>query len=280
MAAGASDGTMRSGFRLPMQGGRLILSERRLWAPAMAPIGLSLVALGVAVSLLVSYAAELYTWVTHWMPLLDAETWWSWLWIGPAIAVLKLVGALLFATIAGISILIAFLVASILASPFLDLLSYRVESLRSGEVVDESSSGLLGMGTDVLRSMAQEMRRVVFFLIVVGSLSLVGFVIPGAHLLTGPAIVAITIFFLPLDYASFTLDRRQLSFRQKREWLLANKPPVVGFGAAAFLICLVPGLNLLAMPMMVAGGTLLVLRHAPQGTDSARRAESTRAEAG
>ncbi|MDJ0869192.1 MAG: EI24 domain-containing protein [Myxococcota bacterium] len=280
MAPGASDGTMRSGFRLPMQGGRLILSERRLWAPAMAPIGLSLVALGVAVSLLVSYAAELYTWVTHWMPLLDAETWWSWLWIGPAIAVLKLVGALLFATIAGISILIAFLVASILASPFLDLLSYRVESLRSGEVVDESSSGLLGMGTDVLRSMAQEMRRVVFFLIVVGSLSLVGFVIPGAHLLTGPAIVAITIFFLPLDYASFTLDRRQLSFRQKREWLLANKPPVVGFGAAAFLICLVPGLNLLAMPMMVAGGTLLVLRHAPQGTDSARRAESTRAEAG
>lgn len=280
MAAGASDGTMRSGFRLPMQGGRLILSERRLWAPAMAPIGLSLVALGVAVSLLVSYAAELYTWVTHWMPLLDAETWWSWLWIGPAIAVLKLVGALLFATIAGISILIAFLVASILASPFLDLLSYRVESLRSGEVVDESSSGLLGMGTDVLRSMAQEMRRVVFFLIVVGSLSLVGFVIPGAHLLTGPAIVAITIFFLPLDYASFTLDRRQLSFRQKREWLLANKPPVVGFGAAAFLICLVPGLNLLAMPMMVAGGTLLVLRHAPQGTDSARREESTRAEAG
>ncbi len=280
MAPGASDGTMRSGFRLPMQGGRLILSERRLWAPAMAPIGLSLVALGVAVSLLVSYAAELYTWVTHWMPLLDAETWWSWLWIGPAIAVLKLVGALLFATIAGISILIAFLVASILASPFLDLLSYRVESLRSGEVVDESSSGLLGMGTDVLRSMAQEMRRVVFFLIVVGSLSLVGFVIPGAHLLTGPAIVAITIFFLPLDYASFTLDRRRLSFRQKREWLLANKPPVVGFGAAAFLICLVPGLNLLAMPMMVAGGTLLVLRHAPQGTDSARREESTRAEAG
>ncbi len=37
--------------------------------------------------------------------------------------------------------------------------------------------------------------------------------------------------------------------------------PVV-FGA--FLVCLVPGLNLLAMPVLVAGGTLLALRYQPE----------------
>ena len=71
------------------------------------------------------------------------------------------------------------------------------------------------------------------------------------------------VFFLPLDYASYALDRRRLSCREKRLWLMANKPAVVGFGVAAFLTCLVPGLNFVAMPLLVAGGTLLAVRHAP-----------------
>ena len=50
------------------------------------------------------------------------------------------------------------------------------------------------------------------------------------HLVTAPAILAFTIFFLPLDYASYTLDRRRLGFRDKRRWLLANKGATVGFG--------------------------------------------------
>jgi CysZ protein len=98
---------------------------------------------------------------------------------------------------------------------------------------------------------------------VVVSLALLGFVIPGAHLVTGPSIVGFAIFFLPLDYASYTLDRRRYSFRQKRTWLMANKPVVVGFGCAAFLICWVPGLNFLAIPLLVVGGTLLAIRNAP-----------------
>jgi uncharacterized protein involved in cysteine biosynthesis len=38
---------------------------------------------------------------------------------------------------------------------------------------------------------------------------------------------------------------------------------MVGFGAAAFVICLVPGLNLLLIPGLVVAGTLLALRHPP-----------------
>jgi uncharacterized protein involved in cysteine biosynthesis len=235
----------------------------------MAPIGFSLLAFSVAISLLVGYAGELYGWATQWMPALEAQAWWAWLWIGPAKAGLTLIGTLLFLTIAGVSLLISFLVANILASPFLDALSYRVEAIRAGKVIDESASGILGLGTDALRSMREELRRVVFFLLVVGGLSALGLVIPGAQLVTGPLILAIAIVFLPLDYASYTLDRRQLSFREKRNWLMENKPPIVGFGCAAFLICVVPGLNFVAMPMLVVGGTLLVLRQAPKSKASA-----------
>lgn len=36
-----------------------------------------------------------------------------------------------------------------------------------------------------------------------------------------------------------------------------------GFGGLAFLVCLVPGLNLLMLPVLVTAGTLLVLRAGP-----------------
>jgi CysZ protein len=267
--------SMLDGFGLPMEGGRWILRERRLWGLAMVPIAFSLLAFGIAISLLVGYAGELYGWATLWMPVLEAEAWWTWLWIGPAKAGLALVGGLLFAIIAAVSLLISFLLASVLASPFLDALSARVEAIVEGEVIDDSSSGVLGFSTDALRSMREELRRVLFFLLVVGSLMALGFVIPGAQLLTGPLIVAVSIFFLPLDYASYTLDRRLLSFREKREWLLGNKPPVIGFGCAAFLICVVPGLNFVAMPLLVVGGTLLVLRQAPKAKASASHQQAT-----
>jgi CysZ protein len=198
------------------------------------------------------------------MPELEAQAWWAWLWIGPAKAVLAAIGALLFLLLVGVSLLVSFLVASILASPFLDVLSSRVEAIEAGEILDRTASGFKGICADALRAAREELRLVVFFLLVVGSLGVLGFVIPGAQLVTGPLIVGFTIFFLPLDYASYTLDRRCLSFREKRDWLMANKPPVVGFGSAAFLICVLPGLNFIAMPLLVAGGTLLVIRHTPE----------------
>ena len=255
--------SLMDGFRLPLEGGRLLLREKRLWAPAVAPIGFSLLAFAAAASVLVAHAGGLYEWVTLWVPTPEAASWYAWLWVGPAKAALAILGAVVFAVVAGLALLISFLVANVLASPFLDVLASRVELIETGVVEEDAPTGLIGTGADVLRSLREELRRALFFLAVVVSLALLGFVIPGAHLVTGPAIVGFAIFFLPLDYASYTLDRRRYSFRQKRTWLMANKPVVVGFGCAAFMICWVPGLNLLAIPLLVAGGTLLAIRNAP-----------------
>ena len=255
--------SLMDGFQLPLEGGRLLLRERRLWAPAAAPIGFSLLAFAAAVSLLVAQAGDLYDWVTLWVPTLEAASWYAWLWVGPAKALLAILGAVIFAVVAGVVLLVSFLVANVLASPFLDVLASRVELIETGVLEEDAPTGLVGTGADVLRSLREELRRALFFLAVVASLGLLGFVIPGAHLVTGPAIVGFAIFFLPLDYASYTLDRRRYSFRQKRTWLMANKPVVAGFGCAAFAICWVPGLNFLAIPLLVVGGTLLAIRHAP-----------------
>ncbi len=255
--------SLMDGFQLPFEGGRLLLREKRLWAPAVAPIGFSLLAFAAAASVLVAHAGGLYEWVTLWVPTPEAASWYAWLWVGPAKAALAILGAVVFAVVAGLALLISFLVANVLASPFLDVLASRVELIATGVVEEDAPTGLIGPGAAVLRALREELRRALFFRAVVVSLALLGFVIPGAHLVTGPAIVGFAIFFLPLDYASYTLDRRRYSFRQKRTWLMANKPVVVGFGCAAFIICWVPGLNILAIPLLVAGGTLLAIRNAP-----------------
>jgi CysZ protein len=259
--------SLLAGFQLPLEGGRLLLRDKRLWAPAAAPIGFSLLAFAIAASLLVANAGDLFEWATLWLPAPAAAHWYAWLWVGPAKAALALFGALIFVLIAGVTLLISFLVANVLASPFLDVLASRVEWIETGAIQEDAPTGLIGNAADVLRSLREELRRVLFFLAVVGGLVLLGFLIPGAHLLTGPSIVAFTIFFLPLDYASYTLDRRRYSFRQKRAWLMTHKPVVAGFGCGAFLICWVPGLNFLAMPLLVVGGTLLAIRNAPVQPD-------------
>jgi len=248
------------GFRLPFEGGKLLRRERRLWGPAAVPFALSLLAFAVAISLIVSHAGALHAFVTSWMPELVATRWFQWIWIGPALLLLKLSGALLFLALAGACMLAAFLLASLLASPFHDTLSRRVEEIETGVVRDDTGAGVAGALREAGRALREEGRRLLFYLAVVGSLLALGVLVPGAHLVTGPAATAFTVLFLPLDYASYALDRRHFSFGDKRRWVLGHGRVMVGFGGAAFLTCMVPLLNLAAMPLLVVGGTLLALR--------------------
>ena len=255
--------SLLSGFGLPFEALGVLRRERRLWPLAVLPVLLSLAAFGAAIGVVVAYAGELYAWATAWLPTLEVERWYQWLWIGPARAGLAAFGATLFLGIAGACMVVAYLVASVLASPIHDALSARVEQIVTGAVVEESSSGILGLLREGGRSMREELRRMLFFVSLALPLVVAGVLVPGAQLVTGPALVVVTVFFLPLDYASYTLDRRRVTFAGKRRWLLAHKNVMVGFGLAAFLTFGIPGLNFLAMPVLVVAGTLLALRLEP-----------------
>jgi CysZ protein len=264
--AGASKsgiGGAVSAFALPFEGGRLLLRERRLWSLALVSLLLSLVAFAGAVGFVIAYASEIHAAVTAWMPVLEATRWYTWGWVGPAKLGLLALGALLFAAVAGVCLVLAYVTASLLASPFNDALALRVERIVTGGAIDETGSGVLGTLREGGRALREELRRFAFFLGVVGPLTAIGVLVPGAQILTGPAIIGFTLLFLPLDYASYTLDRRCVSFAEKRRWVWSRAPTMLGFGSAAFLTCLVPGLNFVAMPLLVVGGTLLALRFAP-----------------
>lgn len=260
-AAGAV-GSVLSGSRLVLDGLSMLRRERSLWGLAAVPLLLSLVAVAGAISGIVVAADVIHGFVTGWLPVLEAGAWYTWVWIGPAKLALALLGYVLFIVFSAVCIAAACLIANLLASPFLDSLSARVEHILTGSVV-ESSEGLVAVLRDAPRTLANEVQRLAFFLGVWALIFGFGVVVPGGQLVVAPALAVFTALFLPLEYSGFALDRRQVPFRQRRAWVRGNLWTMVGFGAAAFVICLVPGLNLLLIPGLVVAGTLLALRHPP-----------------
>jgi uncharacterized protein involved in cysteine biosynthesis len=220
-----------AGFRLPFQGARLLMRERAL---------------------------------TAWMPVLAPTSWLSWLWIAPARLGLALFGGVLFLAAAGLCLVAAYLTASLLAAPFHDALAARVERLLAGREPEPHASGPAGLVRDAARALFEELRRLLFFAALALPLAGLGALVPAAQIATAPALLLLTLFFLPLDYASYCFDRRRLRFADKRRFLMTRAPRTLGFGAAAFLACAVPGASWLAMPVLVVAGTLFALgREAP-----------------
>ncbi len=251
------------GLALHAESVGMLLRQRSLWGPALVPLLLSVLAVLGTVTFVVVEADAIHGLVTGWMPVLAADAWYEWLWIGPARAGLVLAGALLFLVAAGILLVGALVVAGVLAAPFLDVLSARVERLVTGTVLEFSAGGLRGMVADGLRAAREELVRSAFFLGLQAGILFCGLVVPGGQVLAPIAMTGLSVLFLPLDYTSYTLDRRRFDFAAKRRFVFDRSPLMVGFGLGAFAVHLVPGLNLLAMPLLVVGGTLLALRHAP-----------------
>ena len=256
-------GNFVEGAFLIVEGARFIRNERGLWALALVPIFFAFVCIGSVTALFVSQLDWIYASWTQILPVFEIDAVWDWLWVGPARVFFWLVGALAMLMSFAVSLIGGLLLANLLAAPFLDQLSQRVESIVFGLPSEGGSGGFRTLMREALASFGAELARLGFLASLWVGLSVVGFLIPGGQLITGPALVVLTVLFLPLDYAGFALDRLDLSFRDRRVWLLENRSLMLGFGGVAFVACLVPGLNLLVLPAQVTAGTLLVARRRP-----------------
>jgi CysZ protein len=225
---------------------------------AAAPLCLSLIAFGLAAFVFLAALDSLTAALQAWFAVPTPDAWYGWLWVAPIRAVAWLARWILVAAFAVLVYLTFTLVGGVLASPFLDALSRRVERLQTGRVVEAGPAGLVGVLWDSLKVAGQEAKRAFFFLAVQGTLLVLGF-LPGAQLVTVPVALAFAALFLPLEYAGYILDRRGASFDARRRWVWANRIPVAVFGGATMVTFAVPGLNLLALPWLVTAATLLAL---------------------
>jgi CysZ protein len=73
-----------------------------------------------------------------------------------------------------------------------------------------------------------------------------------------PVGVVVAIFLGGLDFFDIPLSTRGLRLRKKLGVIWRNKSLALGFGAAAYLMLLIPVINMLALPIGVIGATLLI----------------------
>ncbi len=255
------------GISLHLRGLRLLWGDRSLWRLAAVPFLVAWLCLGGAALLLTAQLDVLYGLATGWIPSFEAQAWYTWLWVAPLTLLTWLVGGLFVVLAFGFGLVAAFLLASLIASPFNDALARAVEERVEGCVVESQDSGLWAVAREGGRSLLEELRRLLFFAAMQLALWGLGLLLPGGPLLVPPLSLALTVFFLPLDYASYTLDRRCVRFPAKRRWAFRYRSVMLGFGAGAFATLLVPGLNFLAMPALVVSGTLLALRYPPASSN-------------
>ena len=251
------------GLRLLFDGARFLRRQPSLWPLAVVPVLFSLVAIAVTASFFLAHLGAVVAWCRSWLPVFEASDFWSWLWVGPATFLVWIAGGLAVVVAFAVALVGALLAANVASAPFLEQLSARVEAIVGGADF-ESSHAAGGPLAGVVRSFVAELQRIGLLAAIWASLTVVGLLVPGLQLLTAPALVVVTVLFLPLEYAGPALDRRGVGFAERLRFVRARWPTMVGFGGVAFLACFLPGFNLLLMPVLVTAGTLLVAGRGPR----------------
>jgi CysZ protein len=254
----AGPGVLRRGFAL-------LWRERSLWPIAALPFFVNVAAFGLAIAAFVANLEAIAAPLERALDVGEPSAWYGYLWYGPLLVLaLAVKGVLLLALVVAIYFLFT-VIGAVVAAPFLDVLSERVERIVAGGA---PSARTLGESLRVAaRSTLEEAKRTAFFLAVQLGILLLGLV-PGLQPLAAAASLAFTALFLPLDFTAYSLDRRRVPFRARRRWVWAHKPEMLGFGALGVALFFVPGLSFLCLPWLVTSGTLLVLELGPPGAPS------------
>ncbi len=246
------------GFRLPFQGLAFLLQHRSLWKWAALPAAVNIVLFSVAFAIFITYASTLFSLVTGFFhfQLQASSAQYAWLWVEPLRWLTWLLGGLLI-LVSGAALALLFLfLATIIASPFLDVLAQQAEYLLGRP--RETTLSMRDVWRSFWTAIGAELKRIGFVVAVYLTLFLLG-IIPMLAPFTLLAGSLFTILFLPLQYAGYTMDHRLMTFRQRRGLVVQRPWLMLGFGTAAFLTLFVPLLNFVCLPFLVVGGTLMMM---------------------
>jgi CysZ protein len=148
------------------------------------------------------------------------------------------------------------IVANLIAAPFNGMLSARVEQRVTGRLPQGVPEGP-GIVLEAAGSVLAELRKLAYF-VTLAVPALLLFFIPVANIAAPVVWAVVGAWILALEYADYPLSNRGIAFSEQRTLVKARRARHMGFGLGVLAMTLIPGLNLLAMPTAVIGGTLLI----------------------
>ena len=149
--------------------------------------------------------------------------------------------------------------ANWVAAPFNGLLSEAVEKHLAGESFDEVPFSVADFVKDIPRLMGREWKKLAYYL--------PRAIFCGILLFTPISPIVPIIWFLfnswmsAIQYIDYPEDNHQRSFRQTLDKLSRYRRGPLGFGVFVMLFTMIPVVNILVMPVAVAGATNLWYDH-------------------
>lgn len=242
------------GFTCIFRGFGLLFRRPRLWPWAIMPTVMNLLLIAIMLAAFIHYYGDLYGWLSSHIGNLDIQNPTAWYWhvLNAMLWVINILFQILIVLISLIILLIvAYGLSFIVAAPFNDALSERVEVMLTGQ--EPPAFTLKKFATDTLRTIRIESIKAIILI----AIPVVLFVLNLIPAIGGPLYVLFTIIFgawdLGFAFADLPMGRRVVSLKQRAEFAKANKWALIGFGSGF----VVPFFALICAAPMVVGGTIL-----------------------
>ena len=250
------DGTLSTRFGaglgyIPKAVSWIFSTHRRLLAYVVLPALVNILLFALLFVILRSYGGDLvealeglmagdHPWYLAWLVMLARALLW--------LVVVVVVAVVAFFTV--------YFLGNVIAAPFNDLLSAKVEAIRLG--LEEEPFSLSAFMADIGFTVKEELKRLGFFLLISMGLILLN-VIPlvgsAAHFVIGGWLM---LLFFALEYLDLPMARgRRHPFSQRWKVVRRNLVICTGFGTSTALLLGIPLLNFLCIPLAVVGGTLM-----------------------
>jgi len=236
----------RRGFAYPFKGVRLLMRHPVRLGPFVILPALISASIIVFATLLVTTTFPLMLNLVY-NPGAEAAwyahlAWWS--------LVFGAGAATFLATVA-----VAYLGTGIIAIPFNDLLSQRVEELVLGPVDEPFEWRVLFR--DLAQSVVHSVLSLLLWALTMIGLLLLNLVPALGSVLSFVLGVGASSFFLSREMMDGALSRRRLGYAHKWRIVGSERALFLGLGMASWALLWIPLLNFLMLPMSVIGGTLL-----------------------
>ena len=169
-----------------------------------------------------------------------------------------------FGVLAAITVFFSFTpIANIVAAPFNALMSEKIEIELTGKAVSSNIS-FARMAIDAIGS---QLRKLVYIMFWALGLFLVS-LIPVVNLVAPVLWMVFGSWLLSLEYFDYPMGNHDLVFAEQKKRLGERRGIALGFGGAVMIMTSIPIINFFAMPVAVAGATLLWVEQFQSSTPS------------
>ncbi len=227
-----------------------LLGKPEIRIYVIIPLAINLLLFGALVWYGYSQFAQLIDWLMSSIPdLLDFLRWLFWL---------------IFVVLAALTVFFTFTpVANIIAAPFNALMAEKIEEMLTGKEVAGGVS-FAQMALDAIRS---QLGKLVYIALWAAGLFLVS-LIPVINLVAPILWVVFGSWLLSLEYFDYPMGNHDLVFAEEKRLLRERRGIALGFGGAVMVMTSIPVVNFFAMPVAVAGATLLWVEQFQSGQPS------------